>query len=88
MGVDVGLAWTHTRFSFGATVQNVMNTFAWDVTKLRARTAMAVFNETTDTTDFSDRPYTTAPASLRELVANDKFKPIVAAALPMSLGPA
>ena len=83
MGVDVGLAWTHKRFSFGAAVQNVMNTFAWDETKLRARTAMAIFNETTDTTDFSDHPYATAPASLRAMVADDKFKPVVARASRM-----
>lgn len=85
MGADVGLAWTHKRFSFGAAVQNVMNTFAWDETKLRARTAMAVFNATSDTSDFSEHPYSTAPASLRALVADDKFKPIVSAGIAYEL---
>jgi hypothetical protein len=80
-GLDVGVAWSRRGFSAGAAVQNFMNTFAWDETKLRARTAMAVFNETADTTDFSDRPYATAPASLRAMVANDKFKPVVSAGL-------
>jgi hypothetical protein len=85
VGVDVGFAWSHRGFSFGAAVQNAMNTFAWDETKLRARTAMAVFNENTDTTDFTDHPYTAAPASLRALVADDKFKPIVMAGLAWKL---
>ena len=85
MGLDVGLAWSHRRFSFGAAVQNVMNTFAWDETKLYSRTAMAVFNETTDTTDFSDRPYATAPATLRAMVVNDKFKPVVSAGIAYEL---
>jgi hypothetical protein len=88
VGVDVGLAWSRRNFSFGAAVQNAMNTFAWDETKLYSRTAMAVFNETTDTTDFSDRPYANAPAVLRAMVADDKFKPIVAAGLAWNLNAA
>ncbi len=85
MGLDAGLAWSHKRFTIGAAVQNVMNTFAWDETKLRARSAMAIFNESTDTTDFADHPYATAPAALRTLVANDKFKPIVTAGIALDL---
>jgi hypothetical protein len=85
VGMDVGVAWSHRSFSFGAAVQNAMNTFAWDETKLRARTAMAVFNENTDTTDFTNHPYSAAPASLRALVADDKFKPIVMAGVAWNL---
>jgi len=85
MGLDAGLAWSHKRFTIGAAVQNIMNTFAWDSTKLRARSAMAIFNETTDTTDFADRPYATAPAALRTLVANDKFKPIITGGIALGL---
>jgi hypothetical protein len=84
-GLDAGLAWQHGRFSFGAVVENVMNTFAWDETKLYARTALAVFNASTDTASFSDQPYATAPASLRALVANDKFKPVVRAGFAYDL---
>lgn len=85
MGLDAGLAWSHKRFSIGAAVQNVMNTFAWDSTKLRSRSAMAIFNASTDTADFADHPYTTAPAAIRTLVANDKFKPIITAGLAYEL---
>lgn len=85
VGVDVGLAWTHKRFSFGASVQNVTNSFAWDETKLRSRTAMAVFNTGIDTSDFSYHPYATAPASLRAMVAEDKFKPVVSAGIAYAL---
>jgi hypothetical protein len=85
MGLDAGLAWSHKRFTIGAAVQNVMNTFAWDSTKLRARSAMAIFNDTTDSMDFSDHAYATAPAVLRTLVTNDKFKPIISAGIALEL---
>lgn len=85
MGVDAGLAWTHKRFTIGAAVQNIVNTFAWDETKLRARSAMAIFNQSIDSTDFADHPYSTAPVALRTLVANDKFKPIVTGGIAYGL---
>lgn len=78
-GLDLGLSWSSGRFGFGATVQNVVNTFAWDETKLRSKAGTAMFNGVTDTTNFDDQPYAAAPAALRAKVANDKFKPIVAA---------
>jgi hypothetical protein len=77
IGLDVGFAWSKDKLSFGATVQNVFNTFAWDEGKLLAKNGTAVFNGTTNTTDFTDRPYASVPASLRGLVTDDKFKPVV-----------
>jgi hypothetical protein len=46
---------------------------------------MAIFNATTDTTDFANHPYASAPAAIRTLVANDKFKPIVTAGIAYQL---
>jgi hypothetical protein len=77
MGVDVGMAWMSGKITFGATVQNAFNSFAWDETKLRAKSGTAVFDGTTNDSDFDDKSFAEAPAALRALVADDKFKPIV-----------
>lgn len=81
MGVDVGMAFTSGRTTFGATVQNAFNSFAWDETKLRAKSGTALFDGSTNNSDFDDKPYSAAPAALRAQVAGDKFKPIVAAGI-------
>jgi hypothetical protein len=78
-GVDLGLAWSRDKLSFGATVQNVLNTFKWDESKLISTPASAVFDGTTNTSDFEEQPYANAPAALRQRVTDDKFKPIIAA---------
>jgi len=85
IGVDVGFAWTTGKTRFGATVQNAFNSFAWDETKLRAKSGTAVFDGVSNEQDFDDKPYASAPASLRSEVANDKFKPIVAVGMARDL---
>jgi hypothetical protein len=79
MGLDLGLAWSRDRLSFGATVQNAFNTFAWDSTKLRSKAGTALFNGDANQKNFDDQPYASAPALLRARVADDKFAPIIAA---------
>ena len=80
-GVDLGLAWSHGKLSVGATVQNVFNSFAWDETKLRSKAATAFYDGNTNTKDFDDTPYASAPVALRTRVTNDKFKPILSAGI-------
>lgn len=86
-GMDAGLAWTSRKLSLGATVQNIVNTFAWDQTKLLSKPGTALFNGSTNANNFNDQPYSDAPASLRASVANDKFKPTIAAGLAYALRP-
>ncbi len=81
VGVDLGFAYTAQKLSFGAAVQNVMNSFAWDQSKLYANKGTGLFDASHDTTDFGDQPYASAPAALRQMVTDDKFKPVVAAGL-------
>jgi hypothetical protein len=84
-GMDLGMAWSSHRVSFGATVQNVFNSFAWDETKLMSKAGTALFDANTDTSNFEDQPYVNAPASLRSSVATDKFKPTVSAGIAYAL---
>ena len=81
VGLDLGASWTVPGgLRFGVSMQNVINTFKWDTTKLSARPATGLFNS--DTNYFNSdsvKPYSTAPAALREKVAALKFKPVFAA---------
>ncbi|MEP6493151.1 MAG: conjugal transfer protein TraF [bacterium] len=79
VGADVGLAWSRGKLSFGTTVQNVFNTFAWDETKLRSKAGSALFSVDSTVKDFDNKPYASAPTALRARVTDDKFKPIVSA---------
>ena len=83
VGADVGIAYALKRFSFGANVQNVFNSFVWDETKLYAKPGTAIFNGETNHTDFEDAPYASAPASLRARVADDRFEPIVSGGIAL-----
>ncbi|HTE45634.1 MAG TPA: hypothetical protein VK636_10355, partial [Gemmatimonadaceae bacterium] len=87
VGADLGLAWSRGKLSFGTTVQNVFNSFAWDETKLRAKSGTAMFNGETNVQDFDDKPYSGAPAALRARVADDKFKPIVSGGFAYEASP-
>jgi len=84
-GADLGLAWTRDKLSFGATVQNVFNTFKWDETKLLSKPGSALFDGTTNSSDFDDQPFANAPAALRNQVADEKFKPTIAAGVAYAL---
>lgn len=86
VGVDAGLAWGAGKFAFGATVQNIMNTFAWDETKLFSSAATALFDGTNGNAEIVDSPYASAPAALRARVAQDKFNPTVGVGVAFGVG--
>jgi hypothetical protein len=60
-----------------AAAQNVINTFSWDTSKLRTRPGTASFDGTNNKTDFDTSGFSAAPASLRQRVEENKFKPSV-----------
>ena len=84
-GLDLGFAYAAQRLSFGAAVENAVNSFAWDPSKLYSNKGSALFDANKDTTDFADQPYASAPAALRQMIANDKFKPVLAAGMAYAL---
>lgn len=82
VGIDLGAAWKIPGFRFGVSVQNVMNSFKWDTTKLAFGNAVGLFSSTADPSVDADStltPFSTAPAALRERVIGMKFKPVIAA---------
>ncbi len=92
-GLDLGAAWRIPGFRFGVSAQNLVNTFKWDTTKLATRTAVGLFSGTQDS-EFdggeasTETDYSTAPAVLREKIASQKFKPVLAAGVSFDWLPA
>ena len=92
-GLDLGAAWRIPGFRFGVSAQNLVSTFKWDTTKLATRTAVGLFSQTQDPefdegADSTETAYSTAPAVLREKIANQKFKPVIAAGVSFDWLPA
>lgn len=66
VGVDVGAAWSSGPLSVGATIQNFVNTFKWDVDQMYFRPGGAVFTTSgSRQTSFDAVAMTAVPDSLR-----------------------
>ena len=82
IGWDVGVSWRARSTTIGVSVQNAVNSFAWDAAKLRSGTAAGYFTvDSSGTTFDEDQPYSAAPQSMRDAVAAYVFKPTVAIGL-------
>jgi hypothetical protein len=79
VGLDLGGAWTIPGFRFGVSFQNVVNTFKWDTTKLQTKNGLAVFRADTTFTGSDSAAFSSAPATLRQKVIAQRFKPVFAA---------
>jgi hypothetical protein len=66
VGLDVGAAWEFGPFSAGATIQNLINTFSWDVNQMYFRPGGAIFNASgARQTNFAAMSMAAVPDSLR-----------------------
>ncbi|HEY2848722.1 MAG TPA: hypothetical protein VGI97_02510 [Gemmatimonadaceae bacterium] len=77
VGMDVGYAWRGDRMTASFVIQNLFNSFTWDVTQLESRPGTATFNTTTNGSNFNSAPFSAAPASLQQAVKNYVFKPAI-----------
>jgi hypothetical protein len=75
LALDVGFAKAYSDFTFAFALQNLMTSFAWDLSQLELRNGIARFDDTTRVSDFSARGYEAAPFGLKDLVAKAVFKP-------------
>lgn len=82
-GLDIGAGLETGKLTVGAAIQNVVNSFKWDQSKLFYVPGTATFNQDTSFSNTDSKAYTTAgaavPAALRTRVDALKFKPVVAA---------
>ncbi|GMV04844.1 MAG: hypothetical protein AMXMBFR53_11240 [Gemmatimonadota bacterium] len=76
-GVDVGFQMERDRLHFGASVQNLFNTFAWDEDKLVFRAGSASLEKGSNSTDFDKKAYASAPAGFKQAVDDMTFDPVV-----------
>jgi hypothetical protein len=77
IGADIGYAWRGDRMTASFVVQNLFNSFTWDVTQLESRPGTAVFTGTTNTSNFNTAAYSSAPQSLQQAVKDYVFKPAI-----------
>ena len=75
IGADVALSWSGGPWKVGVLAENVFNNFAWDTTRFSFAPGTGAFDATSDTTDFENRPFSQAPQTLKDIVANQAFKP-------------
>ncbi len=66
VGLDVGVALELGAWTFGAAVQNVTNTFEWDVDKLRYRPLSLLARDAEFVGDTEEQPLANAPDSVQQ----------------------
>ena len=85
-GLDIGLAWSGGPWRVGAVVENVYNSFVWDTTKVRFTPGNGLINTDTSYTNFdSTFAFSAAPAALKKIVTDQKFKPGIAIGAALAL---
>lgn len=77
--LDLGVGFEAGPWTFAAAVQNVASTFEWDQSQLRYRAMELHATEGEVSSSFSTAPLSTAPAALREAIADYTFRPNYAA---------
>ncbi|HUG40628.1 MAG TPA: DUF5723 family protein [Longimicrobiales bacterium] len=78
-GLDLGAAWEGGIFSAGVVVRNVINTFEWDLGKLRYRRGVATWTADSSYTSFEEVPVEEAPRAVLERIHDlYEFSPVLA----------
>lgn len=72
---DLSAAWSAGPWRVGVMLENVVNTFKWDTTKLSYTTVNAYFSADSSSDQTVDLPFSSAPQALRDRVINNVFKP-------------
>jgi hypothetical protein len=81
LGFDIGFAVRRGVTTIAGAVQNIVNTFSWDESKLTYREGTATFDGSQKQTNFDEVPLANAPAALRDQVDDAQFKPVIAVGL-------
>ena len=80
LGLDVGGAWENEKWAVGVAIQNVFNTFQWDLDGFVYRSGEALVNDTVTASDDYDieEPIVNAPTALTQEALGQSFKPAFA----------
>jgi hypothetical protein len=74
-GLDVGFMMDLPSLTIGASIENIVNTFEWDVSRMAYRPGSVLFEQGTSESTFDETSYASAPATLRAQVGEYTFKP-------------
>ena len=74
VGLDIGVAWEGTKWAFSGALQNVFNTFQWDLTDYDYRIGEFTLNGTSITSDFTALPATTTASAIRDALMAQRFE--------------
>jgi hypothetical protein len=85
VGLDLGFQMKKDRFSLGAAVLNVTNSFAWDSTTLVYRPALGEVTADTLWNEFEAVAYAGAPDDMKTAVADLVFQPTIAVGAALDL---
>jgi hypothetical protein len=75
VGLDLGFQWEASGWSFGLDLENLVNTFAWNLDALIFRSGTALFNQEGGESDFLARPAAEASEALLDEVRAFRFGP-------------
>lgn len=81
VGLDIGFQTKRGAIGLGASVQNLVNTFAWDEAALEFRPVTGSVDSNEQTVDGDAQPFASAPADLKAALGDMKFKPVIAAGI-------
>ena len=84
-GLDLGAMWQGGIFSAAVSVQNLVNTFAWNEDDMWYSPGVAVFDADTIETDFDAIPLSEAPDDVRDRLDDLAFPPVFALAAAVDL---
>lgn len=84
-GADVGFMMELPMVTVGASIINLFNTFSWDAAALSYRPGTAQYVDGEYDSDFDEAPLAGAPADMRAIVDEYKFKPTLRAGAAMDL---
>jgi hypothetical protein len=85
VGADLSYVRQSGTTTIAATVHNVVNTFAWDGASMVARNGMLKFDGTNNSSDFDQRPFSSAPAAIKTALESYVFKPSISVGLARKL---
>lgn len=87
VGLDIGAIWSGPALTVGATIQNLFNTFSWNVESLSYIPGEALFQQGNLASDFEERAATDAPQTVLDAVEELKPKPVFAVGVELEPSP-
>lgn len=88
VGLDVGALWEGPTMIVGATIQNIFNTFSWNLDEYSYIAGQAFFDQDNSTSDFDEQALSSAPAAdqdaFRALADDLELRPVASVGVQLS----